>query len=575
VKINSNTKFDNSDRDFFSIPKLVIYLNYILCFFNTFIVFFNKKKYQIFHAKLDDLSIKKRVKVGKINEYTPNWSSTYWGIIYYPLYKLFFKKYHKEYQNKEKKVSILGNDEKSDFSNNKYMYLEIWDPPFLALHFFCYYSPLQLIYISKAKQENWYKYAIQAIIISGMLHIIVDLLISLVTDKNIVNREVFKEYNEKFVYNKLCIPKFDKCVGTDMDLPEDDQLSFYNSNSINKSFHLRNRNPYSDYIYEPNRYSNRRYNDDIYYSNNYVNNQKSLRDSYRTGHEGYYNKNYPKSYHDYYYQDRDMINNESNISSDTIYSRNSYYYNSNDSFNRKRDQHSQFSRNDGNSHIIYSKYSPSKSIRNNYNYNNNRSFEKVIDESDNNIPQKFSGVDDNGEFIVTYSKNKKVNYDEKRNSKFITDININKSRNEPYNRGSSYYRGSSFNNAPSIHEPIYNKNRTFNKTQFHNKTLSTSSSNSATILNNNNNNSGSTDKKNLSFSDRSKFVIIDKNNMPSETSDEYEYNKDKISYNDTFNSIKKFQFIDKKDISSEKVTVENESNNNDDEYVCLLDALGD
>jgi len=222
--------------------------------------------------------------------------------------------------------------------------------------------------------------------------------------------------------------------------------------------------------------------------------------------------------------------------------RNSYYYNPNDSFNRKRDQYSQINRNDGNGHIIYNKFSPSKSTRNNYNYNNNRSFEKVIDESDNNIPQKFSGVDDNGEFIVTYSKNKKVNSDEKRNSKFITDMNINKNRNELYNRASS------FNNTPSIHDPIYNKNPTFNKAQYINKTqsISSSSSNNATVLNKNNN---STDKKNLSFSDRSKFVIIDKNNMPSETSDsnnEYEYSKDKISYNDTFNNIKKFQFIDKK-----------------------------
>jgi len=106
-----------------------------------------------------------------------------------------------------------------------------------------------------------------------------------------------------------------------MDLTEDDQLTFYNSNSINKSFHLRNRNPYSDYICEPNRYSQHRFNDDVYYTNNFVNNQRNLRDNYRAGHEVYYNKNYSKNYHDFYYQDRDMINNESNISSDTIYSR--------------------------------------------------------------------------------------------------------------------------------------------------------------------------------------------------------------------------------------------------------------
>jgi len=60
VKTNSNTTFDNSDRDFFSIPKLIIYLNYFLCFFNTFIVFFNKKKYQLIHAKLDVINKSKK-----------------------------------------------------------------------------------------------------------------------------------------------------------------------------------------------------------------------------------------------------------------------------------------------------------------------------------------------------------------------------------------------------------------------------------------------------------------------------------------------------------------------------------
>jgi len=49
----NNSKIEYDFENYFSVYKLIIYLNYILCFINTFIVFFNKKKYQILYSKLD------------------------------------------------------------------------------------------------------------------------------------------------------------------------------------------------------------------------------------------------------------------------------------------------------------------------------------------------------------------------------------------------------------------------------------------------------------------------------------------------------------------------------------------
>ncbi|ORX76997.1 hypothetical protein BCR32DRAFT_295880 [Anaeromyces robustus] len=510
-------------------------------------VFFNKKKYQIINAKLDDQSIKKRIILIDINEYVPNWATTYWGIIVFPFYKYFSKKSE---VNRKVKFSQDNNN-----SNQKYMYIKVWDPPYFSLSLFSCFSPPQLLYLSKVRQDNWYIFAFQAFIISVMLQIIIGLCVNLVSDKDLINKEVFKEYNEKFVYNKLCVPKFNKCVGTDTDLFEDDQnrLSLYDSDVINKNLRINSKNYYNSNYKPPsgpNRYANNRFNDNYDYPN-----RNELNPNFRNNYDPRLNNNYQ----DYYYKDNYRNN---------IYHRNSYQYNPNEIIN---DNSYGYSRRDPYSHMNYksytrdndNKYSPTKSI---------------ISNKNNNIP-KIADVDDNGEFIVTTNiNNSRINCDE--NGCFKSNVDIDdekdvpyslKEKNDLYKKSPSKYSFISNNSFSS--NTLYNNNNS-------NSFISLNNNSNSFIRNNNNNNNNNLDKRNLSFSDKTKFVIIDKNNLSFHNNDNCELNEKKstISHDNTFNNnMKKFQYIDKKDFniaSSETKTKNiNNINNKDDDYVCLLDSL--
>ncbi|OUM60542.1 hypothetical protein PIROE2DRAFT_63068 [Piromyces sp. E2] len=381
-----------------------------------------------------------------------------------------------------------------------------------------------------ARQDNWYKYTIQAIIISSMLHIIVNLCVSLVGDKDLINREVFKEYNEKFVYNKLCVPKFNKCVGTEPDLFYDDQeqLSFYDLNRLNQNVSFKKMNPYDNY--ESNSYSFRRLNDSYDYPSNYIKSQRNFTNNYK-------NNSFVKNYQDYYYRDH-----ENSFSSNNRY---------NSSFNRSYSSREKYIQDYSNSRIVYdNKYSPNKSKKKNSNYNNypnNLSFET----SDNtNIP-KISDVDENGEFIVTTNIDNTIDHDEngyfKNNSKNDYRKESVSNKINMYDRSTSINKSTSLSKASSLNKTSsFIKSASFNKSPSINKTSSVySASNTNTTFINNNN----SDKRNLSFSDRTKFVIIDKKEEKSQNDSTKYEKKPPISHNDTFtNNLKKFQFIDKKGI---------------------------
>ncbi|ORX50022.1 hypothetical protein BCR36DRAFT_63005 [Piromyces finnis] len=511
IQIQNNSNIEYSIINYYSIFKFIIYINYIICFINTFIVFFNKKKYQIYYSNLDDLSIKKRIIISDINEYVPNWATTYWGIIYYPFYKKYYGKYQKSMVEKH---NSIGNRNFNDI-NKKYMYIKIWDPPFFSLNLFCYYSPLHLLYISQARQENWCKYLFQGLIISTTLHIIVNLCVSLVQDKDLINREVFKEYNEKFVYTKLCIPKFNKCVGTDTDIFDDNQEKLYNQNqfSQNVSFRKMNEN------YESNSYFHPR-ND--------------------------------------YYINRDFYDN---VNNNNKYNRSPHHYNPNNSFNRSytRSENSinMDYLNNRNSYIIYdNKYSPIKSMLKNTKFNTyskNLSFET----NDNlNIP-KISDVDENGEFIVTNNSNNCIDYDENgyfksslrnnyRKEAISDNFKINKITSKKpitLNKASSFNKVSLYNTSNSINkDSSYKRNVSLNKEPSINQSSAAYSTSYHTLSN-------YSDKRNLSFSDHNKFVIIDKKDEILQDNI-YENEKQKSISNNGINkdSIKKFHFIDKKGI---------------------------
>jgi len=231
----------------------------------------------------------------------------------------------------------------------------------------------------------------------------------------------------------------------------------------------------------------------------------------------------------------------------------------NSSFNRSYTRREQYSQMDyPNSHIVYdNKHSPIKSKKKISKYNsyiNNLSFE-INDTS--NIP-KISDVDENGEFVVTTNNTNPIDSDENgyfksnlRNdyrkellSEKMNSFNKSASLNKPpsFSKTPSFNKNSSFNKSTSLSKtPTFNRTASINKSP--SKTSSIYSTSNTTLVNNNH-----SDKRNLSFSDRSKFVIIDKKEEENPQNKNYEHEKKRpISHNDTFNNnMKKFQFIDKK-----------------------------
>jgi hypothetical protein len=549
--------------------KIIIFFNYVCCFLNTFIVFFNKKKYQIIHAKLEDESIKKRIIID-VNEYIPNWATTYWGVIFYPFYNHFFKEHKEKYQVSENQITennIKGNSKKNI---NKYMYIKVWDPPYFSLNLFCCFSPPQLIYISQVKQNNWYFYAIISFLISAMFEIIVDLYIGLVGDKDLINREVFKEYNEKFVYNRLCIPKFNKCVGTDTDFPEDDQeqLSFYDFNQMNNNIKLNNYNNF-----EVDRYSHFPTGDDYNYSDSFLKLPRSDLshdfNKYRDDYRGIYNtkisnkfiNDYQNSYkNDYYFRSN-------------IYKRNSYQHNPNESMSIHSYGNRSYLRGeplprmnsiDRNSYNLYNKYSSIKSVKSNPQYIINPHSSSLLNEKTDSIATKTLDMDENGEFVVTTNNtNNKMDYDE--NGYFLSSLDI-ESQKESSNKEKINIKNQSYSPIPSLNTTsstisttLYNSSNDKIKKNKGNLSFSDHSKFVITPINQSNNNNSQMDKsnsytsnskidkRNLSFSDRSKFVIIDKNNTSMRSNKSYK-DHENTSHNTSFsNYFKKFKFINKKE----------------------------
>jgi len=458
--------------------------------------------------------------------------------------------------------------------------------------------------MSQVKQNNWYFYVIVSFLISAMFEIIVDLYIGLVGDKDLINREVFKEYNEKFVYNRLCIPKFNKCIGTDTDFPEDDQeqLSFYDFNQMNSNIKLNNFNNY-----EIDRYSRLPTADDYNYSDSFLKPPRSdltydfnkYKDEYRGNYSSKISNKFINDYQDSYKNDSRFQSN--------IYKRNSYQYNPNESMSIHSYGNRSYLRGeplprmnsyDRKSHNLYNKYSSIKSAKSNSQYIINPHNSSLSNKKIDTIATKTSDMDENGEFVVTTNNtNNNMDYDE--NGYFLSSLDI-ESQKESNNKEKMNIKNQSYSPIPSLNTTssttsttLYNSssdkikknkgNLSFSdRTKFVITPINKSNNNDSQIDNSNIYTSNSKiDERNLSFSDRSKFVIIDKNNTSMRSNKSYK-DHENTSHNTSFsNYMKKFKFINKKEINKPSNTISNNrinQNNNDvkkedDTYVCLLDSL--
>jgi hypothetical protein len=96
--------------------------------------------------------------------------------------------------------------------------LRVWAPPVLSLRFFCLFSPVQVGILSVVDESNMFV----LVPVAGMLSIqclwMAREYRQLIEDKAILFKQMYNEYNERFVHPRLFPLKFDVACQTGSDL---------------------------------------------------------------------------------------------------------------------------------------------------------------------------------------------------------------------------------------------------------------------------------------------------------------------------------------------------------------------
>lgn len=111
----------------------------------------------------------------------------------------------------------------SDSSSRRVWEVMVWDPDLFKLYFFCFFSPAHLFTLHLLAR-NFTACVGLSFLTSVQLYILVSFSQQQSKDKSLINGQVFKEYNTKFVDPHISVSKRDVMTSTNA---EDDQAKHY------------------------------------------------------------------------------------------------------------------------------------------------------------------------------------------------------------------------------------------------------------------------------------------------------------------------------------------------------------
>lgn len=168
-------------------------------FVNAFYLFTKTKTYQLLENDLDEPISSNNARVVEFDSSTP--SHNIYSRLKLSLYYSFWGKKR---------------------TPNTRMIRELvpWDPPRFHLDLFCLFSPIQVMLLHNVTRENVSYVLLFAICLSAQTFYLARSFLGLIQDRRIIDTEVLREYNVKFVNPRLFMEKRDVGVGTEAAIDE-------------------------------------------------------------------------------------------------------------------------------------------------------------------------------------------------------------------------------------------------------------------------------------------------------------------------------------------------------------------
>ncbi|KAJ1658134.1 hypothetical protein IWQ61_002578 [Dispira simplex] len=161
---------------------------------NTLYLFTRLRSYQMLHADPHNPLNSEHVRLTALDATRPAWADRWYGRLMWPLIK-----------------NLVGTDQSRA---HQILEIDVWDPPLLSLHLFCWFSPGQILALQLVTLANWYYVFPCTLVLGFQLHYFSRQYMALLKDKQILFGQMFTEYNIEYVNPRLHVRKVDRSTST-------------------------------------------------------------------------------------------------------------------------------------------------------------------------------------------------------------------------------------------------------------------------------------------------------------------------------------------------------------------------
>ncbi|PIA19673.1 hypothetical protein COEREDRAFT_95181 [Coemansia reversa NRRL 1564] len=210
---------ENKSSSWDNMLLLLQILLYIISVVNAWILFSNRRTYQLRMRDADATTFTSSCRRVSLGTHRPGWTHSLLGRCLWLIWKLIARV--------------------DDQTRGEIWELALWTPSTFSRNLFCWYSPMQLLLLSFMDSTNWYYILPLAVAVAAQCTFVVFAYSTLVKDKQILYGEVQNEYNQMFVYPNIFAPKSDVATSTLDDWIIDRKANALSASSNISTSHMR------------------------------------------------------------------------------------------------------------------------------------------------------------------------------------------------------------------------------------------------------------------------------------------------------------------------------------------------